>query len=290
MPCGALRRAVLFIWVIAGSSAGLAAEAVDRQSERAGSTALRRGPHGETLVNVSIAGHQVIAMLDTGSTHTSISANLVQRLNLPLVARSAVRTSTGVATQPIAQLDRLMLAGVSATGVLASVVSAAALDPIGRIEAVVGQDVLAMRRFTLDYVQGQMFWSDDAAPGAAGSSLELEFESGRFVVTAPQTDGGLRLVPDSGAEALVLYGSADTLTFAPDVCDPVWVETVSGRALAQFVVVQRLQIGPAALTNVRAAILPSRRPDAPALDGLLPLSLFSRVVFDGPNRRLFLER
>ncbi len=276
--------------VVAGASAALAVEAADRQPGRLGSTELRRGPRGEALVDVSIAGHRVTAMLDTGSTHTSVSADLVRALSLPLVAQSAVRTSIGEVMQPIAQVDRLTLAGMSATGLLASIVAREELDPAGLIQAVIGQDVLATQRFTLDYAAGQMFWNHAAAPDASSSSLELELESGRFVVTVPQQQGRLRFVPDSGAEALVLYGSAEPLHVRSEGLESVWVDTISGRARAQLVVVQRLQVGAAALTNVRAAMLPSRRAGAPALNGLLPLSLFSRVTFDGPNRQLFLER
>jgi predicted aspartyl protease len=267
-----------------------ALHAADHPRAELGSTHLSRGTHGEAIVEVTVApGRSVRALVDTGSTHTSISSGLLGDLALPVVAKTEVRTAAGVSFQPVARLERLTLAGVGSSHLLVSVVPQHLLSRDSTIQVVVGQDVLAIRPFSLQFTAGRFAWHRELPLQSRGTTLTLELEDGRFVARVPQAGGTLRLVPDSGAEALVFFDPA-AVPVRTTVTGDVWVETVTGRQLAQMAVVPRLMVGKTTLTNVPAALLPGRRPGARSLDGLLPLSLFGRVTVDGPGRRIVLER
>jgi predicted aspartyl protease len=246
------------------------------------------GPNGAPVVDVHINGRLIRMIVDTGSTHTSISARAAADLGAPIVAKSAVLTSAGEALLPIARLDRLALAGRTAMGVLATVLEQDVLDPSGAAAGIVGQDVLASSAYTLDFAGCRFFWQTEIDPAGRGISLTLEEAAGRFVASVPQREGTLRLVPDSGAEALVLFSVSARRRWQPPGASGAWIETVAGRAPAMAAVLPRFEVGGATLRNVNAAFLPERAGDTGRLDGLLPLSLFGRVTIDAPGRRLLL--
>jgi hypothetical protein len=52
--------------------------------------------------------------------------------------------------------------------------------------------------------------------------------------------------------------------------------------------VRALRVGSTTLTDVSAAIV-GRECGSPPVDGLLPLHIFARVTFNGPERQLFIE-
>jgi hypothetical protein len=52
--------------------------------------------------------------------------------------------------------------------------------------------------------------------------------------------------------------------------------------------VRALRVGSATLMDVPAVIV-GRECDSPSVDGLLPLHIFARVTFNGPERQLFIE-
>ncbi len=261
------------------------AHAADRGDSAVDSTHLRLGPRGEPVVEARVDGRRVRMMIDTGSTHTSLSIELGRDLGLRWMAKAPVQTSIGEIMQPIARLGQLTLAGRSSEQLLVSLLPAEVLDPTGDIQGIVGQDVLADGIYTLDFGRRRLSWHRDPPdPGVA--ALELELEAGRFVARVEHLGRTLRFVPDSGAEALVLYGATGLHERATT---RAILETVSGLQSAPLALIPRLAVGDVMLRNVRAAILP-RRAEAPTLDGLLPLSLFDRVTVDGPGRRLYLAR
>ena len=74
------------------------------------------------------------------------------------------------------------------------------------VQGVIGQDVLGALRYTIDYGKRRIVWHDKAAiVPARATVLELESQDDRFVARVPQDHGVLRLVPDTGAETLVLF-------------------------------------------------------------------------------------
>ena len=63
---------------------------------------------------------------------------------------------------------------------------------------------------------------------------------------------------------------------------------LTGKRDARRVVVRAFRVGSTLLTEVPAVVVESAG-DATALDGLLPLHLFARVTFNGPEHQLLIE-
>ena len=123
------------------------------------------------------------------------------------VAKSTVISPVGETVRAIVSIDRLVVGPISADNVLPSVVPAGSFDAEGKIHGLIGQDVLAWLRYTLDFKRRVVEWHDKRRRAAASRS-NSRIEHGRFLVSLPQDHTTLRLVPDSGAGGLVLFNAA----------------------------------------------------------------------------------
>ena len=255
----------------------------------AGSTTrFQRGEQGGVIVPVRLndAG-PFLLLLDTGATHSAITETVAAAIDAPAVATSNVVSPATVTRRTIVAIDRFDVGPSTTDVVLASVVPDRSLDVDGKIQGLIGQDVLAHLRFTIDFDRRQVQWHSESTPHH-GVSLPLSLEHGRFLVDLPQDGQPLRLVPDSGAGGLVLFGAGETRPrLARHTGRMVRVATAEGQIEAKEIVLNQFQIGDRVFPNVRGV-----RIDRPAAhpgegDGLLPLHLFGRVSFDGPARRLF---
>jgi hypothetical protein len=100
---------------------------------------------------------------------------------------------------------------------------------------------------------------------------------GRYLVqvTLPGEETPLLLVPDSGANGIVMYardgGTARGL---------VSVRGLSGTHNARTVMMRELRVGNAILRNQPVAVLERGPAGGAEGDGLLPLHLFSSVTFN----------
>lgn len=269
---------------------GLATASIHAAPWSIAATPFRPARHGEVVVPVWLEGAgPFLFLVDTGSSHSSIADDLAQAINAPAVARTTVTSSTGDHMGIVVRVDRLDVGPLAAQGLLPTVVARAALDPTGRIRGVIGQDVLARTRYTLDFRNRQIVWQDTGRE-PPGSVLTLRFERERFLVDLPQRDSVLRLVPDSGADGLVLFERND-ITLPPMTRTPgrVWLSTLSDQREVQPVNVHELRIGETTWRDVHAVLVDRHDADASVGDGLLPLSLFDRVTFDGPAGLLIVE-
>ena len=119
--------------------------------------------------------------------------------------------------------------------------------------------------------------------------LELESQDDRFVARVPQDHRVLRLVPDTGAETLVLFQHAASIPPSASFAnESVELTGLAGRRDARRAVVRAFRVGSTLLTDV-AAVIVGRDCDSAPLDGLLPLHLFTRVTFNGPEHQLLIE-
>jgi predicted aspartyl protease len=258
----------------------------------AAATPFEFGAHREPIVQVRINGQGPFPfVLDTGSTHSVIGDRLADILQLPVVAKAPMATAVGETMRPVVRLDRLGIGPIVSSDLLATAVDDATLDPDSAVMGIVGQDVLADLVYSLDFVAHQIEWdARTPSPSSHASTLTLRDVRGRFLAELPQQDSTLWLVPDSGAEALVLYErpavQLPPLTRRQEV---EWLSTLSAGQAVETARVNRLRVGRANLTDVPAVLV--RRSDAdPAFgDGLLPLAMFARVTLDGPRRRMIIE-
>jgi predicted aspartyl protease len=255
-------------------------------------TRLASGPRGEPVVAVTLNGAgPFLFVLDTGSTHTSIAETLAASLGMVPVAKTTVTSSAGQTAALVFHIERLEVGPVAARQVLASGVAGPGLDRSGRIRGVLGQDVLADHRYTIDFAGRWIAWGLDALDAWPGSvSLPLSPQQARFIVELPQADTVLRLVPDSGSEGLVLYRRPDhRVPGLTGTSETVWLDTLSGRAPARRVSLRELRVGPLSLRDTPAVLVDLHADGASDADGLLPLHLFDRVTFDGRRRLLVLS-
>jgi predicted aspartyl protease len=255
-------------------------------------------PQGAIIVPVTVNGAApVLFLLDTGANGSVISAEQVSALGLPVVAKTTMVTAAGAKEAAVARVERFGMSSVTIGGVLATVVQRDALmlpDVAAsgqKVQGVVGQDVLAQLHYTIDYRNREIVWHEagDEVPNYA-TTLELELRDERFVARLPQSRQVLRLVPDSGAEALVLFQEEgrDPPALQLAAGRTVGLESLTGSRAVRSTIVRTLQVGSTTLKDVPAVIVERER-GASAVDGLLPLHMFNRVTFNGPARQLLIE-
>jgi hypothetical protein len=198
-----------------------------------------------------------------------------------------VISPTDTTVRRVVTAEQVSIGPVTADVLLPSVVPNTAFDRRGRIQGLIGQDLLASRRYTVDFKRRVLEWHH-APIRPEGLALPLVFEHGRFLVQARNSGRALRLVPDSGAGALVLFTSvAGPRSGLVDV-GPVELSSSTSSVAARQVLVLELRVGSRIFRDVMAVALSGEDRLGTEGDGLLPLHLFDRVTFDGPGRLLIL--
>lgn len=255
-------------------------------------TPFKLGAHREPIIGVRVNGAGPFPfILDTGSTHSSIGSKLARTLGAPVVAKTTVTSSLGQHVQPVVSLERLEVGPAVVAQLLATEVPDEGLDEGGNARGVLGQDVLGSLVYTLDFALHRVEWNPEhRGRSPEGLTLNLRSARGRFLAELPQQDATLWLVPDSGAETLVLYERPD-LQLPPLTRSPrrAWLSTLSDRQEVETALISRLRVGHANLTDVRAVLVKRGDADPSLGDGLLPLTMFERVTFDGPERLLIVD-
>jgi predicted aspartyl protease len=243
---------------------------------------------GSVVVAVFLNGAGPFAMLlDTGASHSSVSEELAAALQLPVVARATVQSPAGDRERLITRIDHLMV-GPHELSIMPAIIPKPYLALAGDVRGIIGQDVLAALRYTIDYRGRQILWDDRAAPARASmvAVLPLAFRDGLPVVELAQAHRTLSLVADSGAGSLVLF-DRDGAGLPPMTADAeqVRLDTLHGHSLARSVRIDRFRVGGATFKDLPAVVLKGTS-SAYSGDGLLPLHIFDRVTFDGPGGRL----
>lgn len=248
------------------------------------------GDEGGIIMPVTLNGrgpHRFL--LDTGSTHSVISEALARALDAPVVARAMVGSAAGGDERIVVRIDRLDCGALTFENVLPSVVDLDGIDR-GGIDGILGQDVLASLRYTIDFRRGAVLWWPAVSAPGPGTALVLEPSDGRFLVVLPQPETILRLVPDSGAGSLLLFQKNEEATLPVTVLPGrTELRTLTTRVAIRQARLRELHVGATLLRNVAAVLADPRHSTVPGTDGLLPLHLFEQVTFDGPRRMLTLK-
>jgi predicted aspartyl protease len=238
-------------------------------------------------------------IIDTGSQRTIVARELAQRLALPELPSVEIISLAGPVTLPAVQLEAIQFGGHKIEALKALTIKHSDMGSMG----VIGLDSLVDKRLTMDFVKGRMEIGDSRR------AARTDTDDGSIVVKARSRYGQLILVNsridrrrvnvilDTGAELSVgnmaLFRSLKTnrLVVPPQ---PTSLVTVTGVEVpAQFAVVRRLSIGPAALENVPMVFLDAAPfemlglGDKPAmLLGMGMLRLFDRVAIDFGHRHV----
>jgi hypothetical protein len=170
------------------------------------------------------------------------------------------------------------------------VLPADATNAIGRdADGLLGQDFLKDQNYTLDYTRGRLVWNDSSDKRSRSCAAGLARRRGpvaRGVAAERIRPSPLWFVPDSGAQSLVLFdrGAAPRLPLSP--LPGVRTSTVLGSSNVRASLVGILRVGAVLSRDQPAIVIDRREPDAPAGDGLLPMSAFARVTFLGTEQAL----
>lgn len=244
---------------------------------------------GGIVVPVMINGTGPHAFLvDTGASHSAISEDLAGAVGAVPVARTTVSTPAGDRECIVVQIGQLAF-GPNVATVAATALPAASLRLAGDVAGVLGQDVLASLRYTIDYRRRHILWAGPVTPDAGQSTvLPLAFHDGLPMVELQHGATTLRLVADSGSGGLVLFELPGVPFTGMTPGDPVRVDSFHGTTSARSVRIDRFRVGTSTFRDLPAVLLVRTVAPAHKADGLLPLHLFDRVTFDGPAGRLIL--
>jgi predicted aspartyl protease len=278
-------RVVLMAAILSTGAMSVTQTVVPEQSD----TTLFEPGQDDVVVPVTLNGRGPFRFLvDTGSTHTAVSAKTVAHIGAPVVAKAPMASAAGSRDMLVVRIDALEVGPLRVSDLLASVAEPAAVGE-EVIDGVLGQDALASIRYAIDFRQRRIVWWPKDALATRGSSLSLQPSHGRFLVSLPQRQSVLQLVPDSGAESLLLF-NPDPMLPVTDLRTPATLRTTSGETEVRIARMRELRVGALTLRDV-PVVVAERSPSEPAeVDGLLPLHLFDRVTFDGPGRRMIVEK
>ena len=245
---------------------------------------------GEVVVPVALGGRGGYRFLvDTGSTHTAVTAALADAVGARPVARTSMTAVGGTVECLVLALPQLAIGRITVDGLTATALPAASAALLGAgLDGVLGQDFLARFSYTIDYRASRIRWHE---PGyvAPGVRLTLVPSQDRWLVELPQSGPApaYRFVPDSGADTLVIYGDG----LAGQVVrewrdDRAAIDSLTGRRRVRTGIVGGLRVGGATIDRELALIVPgaSREPD-----GLLPLHLFASVQLNARDGYLVVQ-
>jgi hypothetical protein len=242
--------------------------------------------HPGVVLPASVNGRTIRVLIDTGSNGSVIAESVSEQLHAPVVAQTSAVAPGGEARRRVVRLERVAIdASVSQSNLLAIMVPDRELRAAaGDVDGILGQDFLATFSYTIDYRARAVRWhiDPDAAADADSVRLALHAREGLLLAEIPPASAGapvLHVVPDSGADVLVLFTPAAQSPLALDNAGrPVPVTGLAGGTVASLSAVTDFRLGRLSFRHWPVLILPPRQ-DQPMIDGLLPLGKFDRASF-----------
>ena len=140
-------------------------------------TPFRLAEQGGIFVAVMLNGAGPFTMaIDTGANHSAIADEVAIRIGAPAIAQAMVTSSAGNGMRSLARVQRVAFGPVT-TGADATVLPRAALAAMGAFDGVIGQDVLATLRYTIDFDSQQIFWHDEPASVAGARAVLIDISA-----------------------------------------------------------------------------------------------------------------
>ena len=250
-------------------------------------TPFETGDQGGIILRVMLNGRGPFRfLLDTGSTHTAVSEKTAALIGAPVVAKTTLGSVAGTRAALVVRIDALEIGPINVPDLLATVAN---LGMAGGVDGVIGHDALRTLRYTIDFPQRQVLWWPVDAAVARGTAIDLQSIQGRFLLSLPQRQSVLRLVPDTGASSLLLFDPVHSLqvTHLPE---RIRLMTSSAETDVYMARMRELRVGDVTLRDI-PAVVTNRDDSEPAeVDGLWPLHYFDRVTVDGPGKRLIVQK
>jgi predicted aspartyl protease len=220
-------------------------------------------------------------LLDTGADTTIVDPALATKLGLPTLQSIQQTTVTGVQTVGVSLLASLAVGGVHVDRMPVLEQDLSGLRRMDkRIMGIVGQNFLSHFNFLVDYRASslRMEAGDELRSSIDGEVLPVEVKEHRMIVAAEAQSKGtakVRLILDSGANALVLTQRAGDALHCPILRPAVEMSSTSGVAAVRTGRAD-LRVAAHALRDVPVSLVADALPQSIG-DGLLPMSLFDAV-------------
>jgi len=248
---------------------------------------------GAVRVPVGINGAGPFSfLLDTGSSHTIVSSELVDRLSLPVVAQARVRTPAGVEMGRVVRVELISIGSASAEGLMPSVVSLAQLrERESGVDGVIGQDFLKAFDYTVDYRRKRLRFTAEAEDPQL--RLPLVRAGDRSLVQLPGNAGDdpVLMVPDSGTEGFVIFErNGRTAVRVDPLSQLVGVSGLASQQVGRGALLRELRVGGVTLRNQPAVVIEREGARTLEGDGLMPLHQFSSVSFNNNEGFLVVRR
>jgi hypothetical protein len=231
-------------------------------------------------------------LLDTGCSHSTLSAELAEQFALPVVAKVRVSTLAAAETRLVVELERMAIGGASVEGLTPSLVSRSRLRALqSGIDGVIGQDFLSRFDYTLDYRRKRLRWT--AEPDDGPARLPLIRAGDRPLVQLPgdERQGPVLMVPDSGTEGFVVFERRGRTAVMVDYASQLLaVSALDQRRIGRSAVLRELRLGPLVLRDLPAVVLGREGDRAFEGDGLMPLHHFSSVSFNNSEAFMLVRK
>lgn len=199
-----------------------AAEPMRAVTPDRGEVSIRRDRARLPRASVTVNGHEIAAVLDTGASYSTVMESEARDRGIRLLSDSvAVGTATGEVTARLGVADRLDFAGAQFSDVVFIVLPDEALTFAGglyRIPMILGLPVLidlGRLQFTFGRREGMLRYARGGASAGEGSNLILN--GAQPLVLVSVNGVGLRLLLDTGARSTFL--SRAVLDAAPGLVD-----------------------------------------------------------------------
>ena len=231
-------------------------------------------------------------LLDTGSSHTIVGSELVDRLGLPVVAQARVVTPAGVEVGPVVSVERLSIGSASVSGLMPSVISLAELHAAEPgLDGVLGQDFLKQFDYTIDYRRERLRFTADFDDEQVRLSLVRAGDRSLVQLQADTGDEPVLMVPDSGSAGFVIFErDGRTAVRVESTSERFGVSGLASRQTGRGARLRELKVGGVTLRNQPAVVLERRGARTVEGDGLLPLHPFSSVSFSNSEGFMVVRR
>ncbi|MGE3957670.1 MAG: retropepsin-like aspartic protease [Vicinamibacterales bacterium] len=237
------------------------------------------GTPGTPVVLVRVNGIGPLPFLvDTGSSHTTVTSALAREIEAPRVAKTLVSTSAGSDWAAVVRIGQMEVGPVRVTGLLATELPSDRLASELGIAGVLGLDLLGQHPFTIDFRARRLRWGA-ASPDTFDATLSLDVDGTVWRVLATHQGRTVWLVPDSAAEGLVLFnrGQWKDLVYTGGTSG---VQSVTAVLPGRAATLPSLNLGALRFVDQDVVVVNGSGVDPAHGDALLPLHLFSRVAFD----------
>src|SRR5688572_5760884 len=126
--------------------------------ELTGITPFERG-YSDIVLEVRLNGRGPFRMLlDTGSTHTSVSSKTAEVIGAPVVAKAPMGSAAGSRMTLVVRIAALEVGPVTVDELLASVVDLGGVRTEDGIDGVIGHDALGSLRYTIEFRRRRVLW------------------------------------------------------------------------------------------------------------------------------------